>query len=47
MDDRRSDWSERCAANGFNLADDACDEVLHDIAHFREFCGFDHLFVSI
>jgi transposase, IS5 family len=30
-----------CIANWFNLADDACEEALYDIALFREFCGFD------
>jgi IS5 family transposase len=30
-----------CLANWFNLADDACEEALYDIALFRDFCGFD------
>ena len=30
-----------CIANGFNLADDACEEALYDIPAFRDFCGFD------
>jgi IS5 family transposase len=30
-----------CVANGFNLADEACEEALYDIALFRDFCGFD------
>lgn len=30
-----------CIANWFNLADDACEEALYDIALFRDFCGFD------
>lgn len=30
-----------CVANWFNLADEACEEALYDIAAFREFCGFD------
>jgi IS5 family transposase len=28
-------------ANWFNLADEACEEALHDIALFREFCRID------
>jgi IS5 family transposase len=28
-------------ANWFNLADEACEEALYDVALFREFCGFD------
>lgn len=30
-----------CIANWFNLADEACEEALYDIALFRDFCGFD------
>jgi len=30
-----------CVANWFNLADEACEEALYDIALFRDFCGFD------
>jgi len=30
-----------CIANWFNLADDACEEALYDVALFRDFCGFD------
>lgn len=30
-----------CLANWFNLADEACEEALYDIALFRDFCGFD------
>lgn len=30
-----------CLANWFNLADDACEEALYDVALFRDFCGFD------
>ena len=30
-----------CLANGFNLADEACEEARNDIALFRDFCGFD------
>jgi IS5 family transposase len=30
-----------CLANWFNLADEACEESLYDIAAFRDFCGFD------
>ena len=28
-------------ANWFNLADEACEDAMYDIAVFREFCGFD------
>lgn len=28
-------------ANWFNLADEACEDSMYDIAVFREFCGFD------
>ena len=28
-------------ANWFNLADEACEDALYDIAVFREFCRFD------
>ena len=28
-------------ANWFNLADEACEDALYDVALFREFCGFD------
>ncbi len=28
-------------ANWFNLADEACEDAMYDIAMFREFCGFD------
>ena len=30
-----------CIANWFNLADEACEDVLYDIEAFREFCGVD------
>lgn len=30
-----------CIANWFNLADEACEDALYDVAVFREFCGFD------
>ena len=30
-----------CLANWFNLADEACEDALYDVAVFREFCGFD------
>lgn len=30
-----------CVAHWFNLADEACEEALYDIALFRDFCGFD------
>jgi len=30
-----------CVAHGFNLADEACEEALYDMALFRDFCGFD------
>lgn len=29
------------AANWFNLADEACEDVMYEIPVFREFCGFD------
>ena len=29
-----------CIANWFNLADEACEEALYDVAVFRDFCGF-------
>lgn len=28
-----------CVAHWFNLADEACEEALYDIALFRDFCG--------
>ena len=28
-------------ANWFNLADEACEDAMYDLAVFREFCGFD------
>ena len=28
-------------ANWFNLADEACEDAMYDIAVFRDFCGFD------
>ena len=28
-------------ANWYNLADEACEDAMYDIAVFREFCGFD------
>ena len=28
-------------ANWFNLADEACEDALHDVAVFRQFCGID------
>jgi IS5 family transposase len=30
-----------CIANWFNLADEACEEALYDIAAFRDFCRID------
>jgi len=30
-----------CIANWFNLADEACEDALYDVAVFRDFCGFD------
>jgi len=30
-----------CIANGFNLADEACEEALYDTPVFRAFCGID------
>ncbi|CAG4884913.1 transposase (fragment) [Georgfuchsia toluolica] len=30
-----------CVANWFNLADEACEDALYDVAVFREFCRFD------
>ncbi|MBK9521851.1 MAG: IS5 family transposase [Rhodocyclaceae bacterium] len=30
-----------CIANWFNLADEACEDALYDVAVFREFCQFD------
>jgi IS5 family transposase len=30
-----------CVANWFNLADEACEDALYDVAVFREFCGID------
>ncbi|WP_246590805.1 IS5 family transposase [Georgfuchsia toluolica] len=30
-----------CVANWFNLADEACEGALYDVAVFREFCRFD------
>ena len=29
-----------CIANWFNLADEACEDALYEVAMFREFCGF-------
>ena len=30
-----------CIANWFNLADEACEDALYDVAVFRQFCQFD------
>jgi IS5 family transposase len=30
-----------CVANWFNLADEACEDALYDVAVFREFCRID------
>ena len=30
-----------CIANWFNLADEACEDALYDIAAFRDFCRLD------
>ena len=30
-----------CVANWFNLADEACEDALYDIAAFRDFCHVD------
>jgi IS5 family transposase len=41
----RWDWSACCACiwwpNWFNLADEACEDALYDIACFRDFCRID------
>jgi transposase, IS5 family len=30
-----------CIANWFNLADEACEDALYDVASFRQFCRMD------
>ena len=30
-----------CASNRFNLADEACEDALHDTIAFRDFCRVD------
>ncbi len=30
-----------CVANWFNLADEACEDAMYDVAAFRDFCGID------
>jgi IS5 family transposase len=30
-----------CIANGFNLADEACEDALYDVPALRDFCRID------